>query len=80
MNASTRLYGSVNKLFNPTESNWFLNNSSNNKLENSYSVTESFARSIDNPSHIRINLEKTNQMYLVIGLDNASTKYINFNI
>ena len=80
MNASTRLYGSVNKLFNPTESNWFLNNSSNNKLENSYSVTESFARSIDNPSHIRINLEKTNQMYLVIGLDNTSTKYINFNI
>ena len=75
---SETYYGSVNKLFNPTETNWYINNN-NVSLSNAY-ASESSARTLDNPNELRFNNDFPDSMYLIIGLDNSCTHYINFEV
>lgn len=72
-------YGSVNKLYDPIETNWYLNSDNKDDIVNAYG-SDAAARTIDNPHHIRINTDDMNEMYLIVGLNIATNVYVNFPI
>jgi hypothetical protein len=72
-------YGSVNKLYDPIETNWYLNSDNKDDIVNAYN-SDAAARTIDNPHHIRINTDDMNEMYLIVGLNIATNVYVNFPI
>jgi hypothetical protein len=72
-------YGSVNKLFDPLETNWYLNPNNKDSIKDAYN-SEAAARTIDNPHYIRINTDSTDEMYLIVALDNNTDTYVNFPI
>lgn len=78
-NATETYYGSVNKVYDPIETNWYLNPNNKNDIVNAYN-SQASARSIDNPHYIRINTDNTDQMYLIVGLDIDTDVYVNFSV
>lgn len=72
-------YGSVNKLFDPLETNWYLNPNNKDDIIPAYN-SEAAARTIDNPHYIRINTDSTDEMYLIVALHIHTNTYVNFPI
>jgi hypothetical protein len=72
-------YGSVNKIFDPLETNWYLNPNNQDDIQAAYN-SEAAARTIDNPHYIRINTDSTDEMYLIVALHNGTDTYVNFPI
>ena len=72
----TQYYGSVNKSFTPTVTSWYYE-PNNTTLAGAY-ASSAGARALDNSTEFRFSVDDVNNIYLIVGINNNSSHYVNY--